>query len=102
MLHGGSSGSLNFAIAIASIQLRSPEPFSFKTPEEWPRWCKRFQQFHVASSLDGEAADKQVSTFLYYMGEEAEAVLTATNATEDDRKDYKSVKSTFDVFLDVR
>ena len=48
-LHGGSSGSLTFAIAMKSIQLRPPEPFNFKTLDEWPRWCKGFQQFRVVS-----------------------------------------------------
>ena len=40
----------------------------------------------VASGLVEEDAIKQISTFLYCLGEEAEAVLTSTNATEDDRK----------------
>ena len=31
----------------------------------------------------------QISTFLYCLGEEAEAVLTSTNATTDDCKDYE-------------
>ena len=87
---------------MAAIQLRPPEPFNFRAPDEWPRWCKRFQQFRVASGLADEAAERQVSTFLYCMGDEAEAILTATHATEGDRKDYESVRNTFDTFFNVR
>ena len=87
---------------MAGIQLTPPGPFNFKAPDEWPRWCQRFQQFHVASGLSEGSDAKQVSTFLYCMGEEAEAVLAATHATVDDRKTYADVKRKFDAFFKVR
>ena len=87
---------------MASIQLRPPEPFNLKTPDEWPRWRRRFEQFRVASGLGDASAEKQVSTLLYCLGEESESVLSSTNATEDDRKDYAIVLQKFDSFFQVR
>ena len=87
---------------MAQIRLQPPDPFNFRDPEDWPRWKRRFQQFRVASGLVEEDAVKQISTFLYCLGEEAEAVLTSTNATEDDRKDYDLVLAKFDGFFQVR
>ena len=78
---------------MAGIQLTSPGPFNFKAPDEWPRWYQRFQQLHVVSGLSEVSDAKQVSTFLYCMGEVAEAVLAATHATVDDRKTQAAVKS---------
>ena len=50
------------------IQLQPPEPFNFKTPDDWPRWKRRFEQFRIASGLSEESQLKQVSTFLYCLG----------------------------------
>ena len=82
------------------IQLKPPEPFNFKTPDEWSRWRRRFEQFRVASGLGEESPAKQISTLLYCLGEEAESVLTSTNATADDRNNYDAVMGKF--FFQVR
>ncbi len=87
---------------MAHIQLTPPEPFNFKVPDDWPRWKRRFEQFRVASGLSAEGALKQVNTLLYCLGEEADAVLTSTHATEDDRKSYETVMEKFNNFFDVR
>ena len=76
---------------MAGIRLQPPEPFNFRNPDDWQRWKRRFQQFREASGLDESAETKQVSTLLYSLGEEAEAVLTLTNATDVERKEYKKV-----------
>ena len=69
-----------------------------KSPDEWSRWRRRFEQFRIASGLADSTADKQISTLLYCLGEDAESVLTSTNATEEDRKDYDKVLKLFDDF----
>ena len=84
------------------IQLQPPEPFNFKTPDDWPRWKRRFEQFRLASGLSEESQLKQVSTFLYCLGEEADAVLTSTNPSDEDRKGYDAVIMKFDGFFKVR
>ena len=43
-----------------------------------------------------------MSTLLYCMGEEADAVLTSTNITADERKVYATVLGKFDGFFKVR
>ena len=80
----------------------APEPFNFRNPDDWPRWKSRFQQFRDASGLSTESSSKQVSTFLYCLGEEAESVLASTGVTPDDRKDYAKVLEKVDEFFQVR
>ena len=87
---------------MATIQLTPPEPFNFKTPDDWPRWRRRFEQFRIASSLVEASAKKQIGTLLYCMGEESESVLMSTNATEEEQKDYDLVIGKFDSFFKVR
>ena len=87
---------------MAQLQLIPPGSFDFKTPDDWPRWKSRFEQFRVASGLTDADPIKQISTLLYCLGEEAEAVLASTNATDDDRKDYNSVLAKLDSFFNVR
>ena len=99
ILHGGS---VVIKPRMAQIRLQTPDAFNFKEPEEWPRWKRRFEQFRVASGLKGEDAEKQVSTLLYCLGEEAEAVLASTNITDEERKVYDTVLKKFDDFFKVR
>ena len=76
--------------------------FNFRTPDDWPLWKRRFEQFRVASGLANDDAVKQVNTLLYCIGEEAEAVLTSANATEAERKVYATILAKFDAFFTVR
>ena len=90
---------------MATIQLQPPPPFNFKTPDDWPQWCRRFKQFQVTSGLGEQPAAKQISTLLYCLGKEAEAesVLTSTNATEEERQvNCSTVMGKFDTFFQVR
>ena len=82
--------------------LKPPEPFNFQNPDDWPRWRRRFEQFRVASGLGDSTATQQVSTLLYCIGEEAEAVLASTGITEDERKRYDAVVTKLDDFFNVR
>ena len=76
---------------MAALQLKVPEPFDFKKPEEWPRWKKRFEQFRIASGLGEESDQRQISTLLYCLGEEADDVLSSTNITEAQGRRYTDV-----------
>ena len=84
-----------------TIQLRAPEAFNFKKPDEWLKWHRRFEQYRVASGLSAESKARQVSTLLYCMGEEAEDVLTPTNITIEERKDYETVLGKFNEYFKV-
>ena len=82
--------------------LQPPQPFRFDTPDEWPKWRRRFEQFRVASGLSKEDEERQASTLLYCLGEEADDVLTSTNISTEDRKKYKQVLAKFDAHFKVR
>ena len=64
---------------MAALQLKVPD---IKKPEEWLRWQKRFEQFHIVSGLGEESNQRQISMLLYSLGEEADNVLSSTNITE--------------------
>ena len=87
---------------MSHIRLSPPEEFNFKCPDEWPRWKRRFEQFRVASGLGEESETKQVNTLLYCLGEESEAVLSSTNATDEDRQNHSAIIAKFDAFFRVR
>ena len=99
ILHGGSGRTTTI---MAQLHLQPPEQFNFKKPDDWPRWTRRFEQFRVASGLAGDDAAKQISTLLYCLGEEAEAVLTSTNPTDEEQQSYDAVIAKFDGFFRVR
>ena len=87
---------------MASLRLQPPAPFPFHQPDEWAKWKRRFEQFCLASGLSTEGEERQVSTLLYTMGEEAEDILMSTNISDEDKKNYKQVIGKFDEFFGVR
>ena len=87
---------------MASFQLRQPDPFDFKDPDSWPKWKRRFLQYQEAAGLTSASHTRQINTLLYCLGEEANEVLTSTNITEEERKDFKTVIEKFDSYFQVR
>ena len=87
---------------MAAIRLEPPPPFSFKTPDQWPKWKRRFAQYRLASGLSTESDERQTSTLLYCMGEDAEDTLTSTDISAEDRRSYAAVIAKFDAFFQVR
>ena len=83
----------------STISLKPPEAFNFRKPDEWQKWLKRFEQFRLASGLSKEDELRQVSTLLYCMREEAEDVLTSTNITVDERKEFDTVLKKFNDYF---
>ena len=64
--------------------------FPFDTPDYWPKWKHRFQQYHLASGLLWESEEREVNILLYCLGKEAEDILASTNIGEEGRKKYDS------------
>ena len=87
---------------MATIQLQPPNPFDFKHPDDWQSWKRRFEQYRHASGLATGNEQRQVSTLLYCLGEQADAVLSSTGISEDNRKKYSEVMSKFDEYFKVR
>lgn len=69
-----------------------PEKLDFTRPEQWPEWRQRFQRYRMATKLNLEDGDVQVSTLIYALGKEAEQVFNTFVFTEDeDADDYETV-----------
>ena len=60
---------------IRQIHLQPSDQMNYRNPDEWLRWKWRFQQFREASRVSEPALRKQISTFLYSLGEVAKAIL---------------------------
>ena len=86
---------------MSTVRLQPPEPFDFKSPDNWLKWQRRFLQYRDASGLSEESQARQVSTLLYCLGEEANDVLTSTNISEEDKKQFTKVMDQFDEFFKV-
>jgi len=93
---------MSVATPSMSLQLQPPGSFYFQNTEEWPKWKRRFEQFRLASGLKDQAEDRQVSTLLYCLGEEAEEVLETTRISTADKKKYDKVMEEFDNYFQVR
>ena len=89
-------------MASYNASLSVPTAFPFDTPDHWPKWKCHFEQYRLVSGLSKESEERQVNTLLYYLGEEAEDILTSTNISDDDRKQYDMVMEKFDRFFRVR
>ena len=79
---------------MAQISLKALESF-IKNPDDWPRWKRRFKQFRIMSGLQAHNPVHQVSMH----GQEAEAVLSSTNAMEDECKVYATIIEKFNAFF---
>ena len=76
-----------------------PERFTFSKPEGWPSWIKRFERYRSASSLDVKEEERQVSSLIYSMGEEAEDILESFRLSDDEQKSYETVRTKFESYF---
>ena len=82
------------------FQVPPPESFTFSTPEEWPKWVRRFERFRCASGLKEKDEESQVNTLIYCMGNEADDILRSFQMSEEDKQKYAKVKDKFDAHFD--
>ncbi|XP_064595725.1 uncharacterized protein K02A2.6-like [Liolophura sinensis] len=73
-----------------------PEPFSFDRPTEWIEWRQRFSRFRHATKLHKEDGDVQVSSLIYAMGSQSEAIFKSFALNDNDKTDYNKVLQKFD------
>lgn len=76
----------------STYQVALPEPFKFKTPEDWPKWIRRFEWFRCTSGLDKKSQEIQVNTLIYSMGDEADDILSSFHLSLEDKVKYDVVK----------
>jgi hypothetical protein len=60
------------------------------------KWIRRFERFRIASGLASRDDEAQVNTLIYAMGDEADDILRSFTLSEEDRKNYATVKAKFD------
>ena len=82
-----------------NVPLQPPGSFRFDRLNEWVKSKQYFEQFHQVSRLSTQSEVRQVSTFLYTIGEDTEDMLSSTNISTDDRKSYAGVMAKFDGFF---
>ena len=87
---------------MASLHLDVQEQFDFHSPDDLPRWKKRFEQFRLATGLASESEARQISTLLYCLGEDSQDVLGSTNITSEERKSYSTVLEKSDGHFQVQ
>lgn len=60
---------------------------SLKPPcdmNEWPKWMQRFERYITASGLDKQSQEYLVNTFMYTIGDKAEAILNVLPLSEEE------------------
>ena len=87
---------------MTTVNLQPPAPFCFQKTDEWPKWKRRFEQYRQASGLADKGEKRQVNTFLYCLGNDAEEILDTTRITAENKKKYNKVVEAFDGYFMVR
>ena len=84
---------------VSQFQVPAPENFSFKYPEEWPKWIKRFERYRLASGLDKKSSEVQVNALIYNMGDQADYILLSFGLSDENKKKYDTVKAKFESYF---
>ena len=82
-----------------TVSLQPPAAFRFDRPDEWTKWKQRFEQYRLASGLSEQSEERQTSTLLYTLGEDAADVLSSTNISNEGRKKYSTIMEKSDEFF---
>lgn len=75
---------------------KAPESFDFTNPNLWPEWKQRFMRYFVASKINKEEPEIQVSTLIYVMGPDAERLLASFGLSVEDAGKFDTVMTKFD------
>ena len=82
------------------FRLNPPEHFNFHNPAEWPDWKQRFARFRMASKLNKDDGEVQISVLVYAMGREAEHVMKTFEYEEDEENtDFDTVLQKFEDYF---
>ncbi|UYV63627.1 hypothetical protein LAZ67_2005063, partial [Cordylochernes scorpioides] len=88
-------------VVLNSIQ--PPETFDFSTPNEWPKWRKRFERYLVVSGMKKKEEADKIDLFMYLMGDRADDIFrTFKFEKEEEATKIDSVLKAFDSHFCVR
>jgi uncharacterized protein YcnI len=73
------------------LKINAPENFEFAKPQLWPEWKQRFERYRIATKLNKEDNEIQVSTFIYSMGKQAEHVYKTFRLEKGEKEEFMTV-----------
>ena len=77
-----------------------PANFPFDKPTEWSDWKQRFERYRLATKLNKDEGEVQVSCLIYAMGNEAENIYKSfTFREEEHRNNFAVVVGKFDEYF---
>ncbi|UYV61429.1 K02A2.6-like [Cordylochernes scorpioides] len=83
--------------------IQPPETFDFSTPNEWPKWRKRFERYLVVSGMKKKEEADKIDLFMYLMGDRADDIFrTFKFEKEEEATKIDSVLKAFDSHFCVR
>ncbi|UYV72487.1 hypothetical protein LAZ67_9003355 [Cordylochernes scorpioides] len=84
-------------------QIQPPETFDFSTPNEWPKWRKRFERYLVVSGMKKKEEADKIDLFMYLMGDRADDIFrTFKFEKKEEATKIDSVLKAFDSHFCVR
>ncbi|UYV81518.1 hypothetical protein LAZ67_20001418 [Cordylochernes scorpioides] len=84
-------------------KIQPPETFDFSTPNEWPKWRKRFDGYLVVSGMKKKEEADKIDLFMYLMGDRADDIFrTFKFEKEEEATKIDSVLKAFDRHFCVR
>ncbi|UYV70227.1 hypothetical protein LAZ67_7002242 [Cordylochernes scorpioides] len=84
-------------------QIQPPETFDFSTPNEWPKWRKRFERYLVVSGMKKKEEADKIDLFMYLMGDRADDIFrTFKFEKEEEATKIDSFLKAFDSHFCVR
>ncbi|UYV82532.1 hypothetical protein LAZ67_21002703, partial [Cordylochernes scorpioides] len=84
-------------------RIQPPETFDFSTPNEWPKWRKRFERYLVVSGMKKKEEANKIDLFMYLMGDRADDIFrTFKFEKEEEATKIDSVLKAFDSHFCVR
>ncbi|UYV69483.1 K02A2.6-like, partial [Cordylochernes scorpioides] len=87
----------------AERDLACTETFDFSTPNEWPKWRKRFERYLVVSGMKKKEEADKIDLFMYLMGDRADDIFrTFKFEKEEEATKIDFVLKAFDSHFCVR
>ncbi|UYV63198.1 K02A2.6-like [Cordylochernes scorpioides] len=84
-------------------QIQPPETFDFSTPNEWPKWRKRFERYLVVSGMKKKEEADKIDLFMYLLGDRADDIFrTFKFEKKEEATKIDSVLKAFDSHFCVR
>lgn len=84
---------------MSSFIIQPPDPFCFSSPNEWPKWRRRFERFYTTSGLSAKPEEHQVDALLYIMGDKAEDIFSTFELAPDEAKKFSIVMDRFEKYF---